>query len=69
LPLHQHWRLIKVYHLATILLAKVMSRLAPGMQINNGLNRSDLCRVPEVVEKYNTDPWFIQKYPSAWDTK
>jgi alpha-beta hydrolase superfamily lysophospholipase len=41
---------------ATILMAKVLSRLAPAMQINNGLNRNDLCRIPEVVEKYNTDP-------------
>jgi acylglycerol lipase len=40
----------------TILMAKVMSRLAPKMQINNGLDRTGLSRIPEVVEKYNSDP-------------
>lgn len=39
----------------TVLMAKVMSRLAPAMQINNGLDRAALSRVPEVVEKYNAD--------------
>jgi alpha-beta hydrolase superfamily lysophospholipase len=41
---------------ATILLAKVMSRVAPTMQINNGLDRTGLSRIAEVVEKYNSDP-------------
>jgi alpha-beta hydrolase superfamily lysophospholipase len=41
---------------STILMAKVMSRLIPKMQINNGLDRSGLSRIPDVIEKYNNDP-------------
>jgi alpha-beta hydrolase superfamily lysophospholipase len=40
----------------TILMAKVMSRLIPSMQIDNGLDRSNLSRTSEVIERYNNDP-------------
>jgi alpha-beta hydrolase superfamily lysophospholipase len=40
----------------TILMAKVMSRLMPTMQIDNGLDRSNLSRNSDVIERYNNDP-------------
>jgi len=40
----------------TILTVKVLSRITPGLQINNGLDCSALSRKPEVVERYKTDP-------------
>ncbi len=41
---------------ATILLARVLRKLAPSMQINNGLEVAAISRDEEVVHKYQTDP-------------
>ena len=40
---------------ATLLIAKVASKLAPSMLIDNGLDRSGLSRDPLTEEKYNAD--------------
>jgi acylglycerol lipase len=39
-----------------ILLAKVMSRIAPAFTMDNGLNSKDLAHSPEVANKYTNDP-------------
>jgi len=41
---------------ATMLVAKIASVVAPGMQIDNNLDRTGLARDPEVEKKYSTDP-------------
>lgn len=39
-----------------IRLARVLSRIAPGLKLRNGLNANKLSHDPQVVEGYKTDP-------------
>jgi alpha-beta hydrolase superfamily lysophospholipase len=40
----------------TIRLVKILARVLPKTQIDNGLNRNLLSRDPQVIERYNNDP-------------
>ncbi len=40
----------------TVMLARIMSKIAPTMQVDNGLDATMVSRDKEVVRKYQTDP-------------
>lgn len=41
---------------STLIVGRILSRLIPTMQMNNGLDRSGLSRDPAIVDRYNADP-------------